>query len=214
MKLNKSRCSEFVLCLLACSDLTFASLNSDLSLLRVTVAVLNLARSVVFLLSNILIYIYYSNSFSYLNILTILILVPIPFVYKCIAPKKDKKRRLISQDFKNSIRDVRKGNNYSELYLKKPYRFIVISLLLTICLVFLIVLLEQPDLKWTLFVIMIQYGSYVAWPMFWGLVCFLTKKNRGRSISKIPDWRVEMVFQDLLLLNISQRGSSKDDEGL
>ena len=38
--------------------------------------------------------------------------------------------------------------------------------------------------------------------MFWGLICYLIKKkNSYGSISKIPDWRIEMVFQDLLLMN-------------
>ena len=98
--LNKSKCSEYFLCLLASSDLTFASLNSDLSFVKSTVAVLNLTRSVVFLLANIMIFIYYSNSISYINALTILILAPFPFIYKCIIPRQSNNRRLISHGLK------------------------------------------------------------------------------------------------------------------
>ena len=99
-KLNKSKCSEYFLCLLASCDLTFASLNPDLLFLKSTVAVLNMTRSVAFLLANTVIFIYYSNSISYINALTILILAPFPFIYKCITPRQPKNRKLISHGLK------------------------------------------------------------------------------------------------------------------
>ena len=70
----------------------------------------------------------------------------------------------------------------------------IIGIVLTIVLVFVIINIEHPDLKWTIFVVMIQYASFIVWALVWGLICFLKVKKSGESISKIPDWRVEMVF--------------------
>ena len=99
-KLNQSKGSEYFLCLLASSDLTFASLNPDLLFLKSTAAVLNMTKSVAFLLANIMIFIYYSNSISYINAITILILAPFPFIYKCITPRHPKNKGLISHGLK------------------------------------------------------------------------------------------------------------------
>ena len=76
-------------------------------------------------------------------------------------------------------------------------------LILSIALIFLAIISELPDLNWMIYVILIQYGSYLVWTLIWGLVCYLIKKNNSvASISRIPDWRVEMVFQDIALMNI------------
>ena len=58
MGLNKSRCNDYFLCLLACSDLTFTALNLDMYFLRELVVILNMARSLIFFYLNILIYNY------------------------------------------------------------------------------------------------------------------------------------------------------------
>lgn len=82
--------------MLACSDLTFTALSPDLYFLREVVALLNINRSMAFFFSNVLIHIYYNPSISGLNIATILILAPLPFIYKCITPKRRRKGRLVS----------------------------------------------------------------------------------------------------------------------
>ena len=87
MKLNRSGIREYMLCILACSDLTFASLNSDLYFLKEMAAVLNVTRVVVFLFVNCLIFTYLSQSISILNIIMSLILIPLPFIYKIVAPR-------------------------------------------------------------------------------------------------------------------------------
>ena len=79
----------------------------------------------------------------------------------------------------------------------------VLFLFTSIALLLLIILSEVPDLNWLIYVVLIQYGSYVVWSLIWGLVCCLIKKkNSFASIARIPDWRVEMVFQDLSLMSI------------
>ena len=70
----------------------------------------------------------------------------------------------------------------------------IIGIVLTIGLIFMIINIEHPDLKWLIFVVMIQYCSFIVWALVWGLICSLPAKKSGESISKIPDWRVEMVF--------------------
>ena len=60
IEFKKSRCNEYLLCMLACCDLTFTGLNLDMYFLREFVAILNVTRSVIFLLANVLIYTYYS----------------------------------------------------------------------------------------------------------------------------------------------------------
>ena len=78
-----------------------------------------------------------------------------------------------------------------------------VFLFLSIALMFLAIVSELPDLNYLIYVVLIQYGSYLVWSLIWGLVCFLIKKNNdAASISRIPDWRVEMVFQDLALMSV------------
>ena len=67
-------------------------------------------------------------------------------------------------------------------------------------------------MKWIISVIFIQYGSYIIYSLGWSLICYLIKKkNSHGSISKIPDWKVEMVFQDLLLMSSKDASPTKDD---
>lgn len=125
--------------------MTFASLNSDLSFLKNTVAVLNMTRNLVFLLANIMIFIYYSNAISYINAATILILAPYPFIYKCITPRQQKNRRLVSHGLKYLLKSNDEMNCYSELNRSRitlRNSITAIALLLTIGLVFLIILQE------------------------------------------------------------------------
>ena len=206
MGLNKSRCNEFFLCLLACSDLTFTGLNLDMHFLRELVVMLNMARSLIFFHLNLLIYNSYSSSLSILNILTSLVLVPLPFIYKCITPRFHQKRRLISQDLHNLPTLKIQREEYT--YLKSNRRvcrnlLVVAFLLLSIALLFLAIVSGLPGLNWLIYVVLIQYGSYLVWTLLWGLICFLIKKNNSvASISRIPDWRAEMVFQDLALMSV------------
>ena len=80
---------------------------------------------------------------------------------------------------------------------------VAVFLILSIALKFLAIISEIPDLNWLIFVVFIQFGSYLIWCLVWGLICFLIKKNNtAASISRIPDWRIEMVFQDLALMNV------------
>ena len=75
--------------------------------------------------------------------------------------------------------------------------------ILSIALMFLAIVSELPDLNWMIYVVLIQYGSYLVWTLIWGLVCCLIKKkNSVASISRIPDWRVEMVFQDIAMMSV------------
>ena len=112
------------------------------------------------------------------------------------------KYKVISRDVKNSFENNKENNSENNIYtvlnLSKngmKNSVLIIAILLTIGLVFLLVLLEQPDLKWMSFVIMIQIGSYLFWSMLWGSICFIAKRNNlFGQISRIPDWRVEMVF--------------------
>ena len=77
-----------------------------------------------------------------------------------------------------------------------------VFLFLSIALLFLLIVSELPDLNKLIYIVLIQYGSYLVWCLIWGLVCCLIKKNDSPvSISRIPDWRVEMVFQDLALMS-------------
>ena len=68
-------------------------------------------------------------------------------------------------------------------------------------LLLMTLLFDQPSIQWVLYVIMIQYGSYLFFYLGWGLICFLVKNTN--TISHIPDWRVEMVFNDLVLIEES-----------
>ena len=206
MGLNKSRCNEYFLCLLACSDLTFTGLNLDMHFLRELVVMLNLARSLIFFHLNLLIYNSYSSSLSIFNILTSLVLVPLPFIYKCITPRFHQKRRLISQDLRNLPTLEIQREEYTYLKLnRRVFRNLLVAvfLILSIALMFLAIISELPDLNWMIYVALVQFGSYLVWCLVWGLICFLIKKNNtAASISRIPDWRVEMVFQDLALMNV------------
>ena len=103
LTLNKNRLKEYFLCILASSDLTFTSLNSDLYFLRKIVILLNLTRSILFLLFNGLIFTYYTTKISIVNILMSIILMPLPFLYKLMTPRRHRQRRLISLGLHNLI---------------------------------------------------------------------------------------------------------------
>ena len=130
------------------------------------------------------------------------VLLPLPFLYKCIVPKYHSQLCLIS----NGLRKRDSVDVYTSLRLdRKTLRIVLMILLviLTIALFILVMLFKQPDRNWMLYVIFIQYASYIVWYSLWGLVCCLIKKmkNDKYAINRIPDWRVEMVFQDLLVMN-------------
>ena len=205
MGLNKSKCNEYFLCLLACSDLTFTSLNLDMYFLRELVLMINMARSLIFFHLNLLIYNSHSSSLSILNILTSLVLIPLPFIYKCVTPRFHKNRRLISQDLK--ILPTLKIQRDEYTYLKLSRRvfrnlLVAVFLFLSIALLFLVIVSGLPDLNWLIYVVLIQFVGYLVWCLVWGLICCLIKKNNSpNSISKIPDWRAEMVFQDLAMMS-------------
>ena len=192
--------------MLASSDLTFTALNLDMYFLRGFVVILNMARSLIFFHLNILIYNHYSSSLSILNILTSLVLIPLPFIYKCITPRVHQKRRLISQDLHSlpSLKIQRDEYTYLKL-TRRVFRNLLMAafLFLSIALLFLAIISDLPDLNWLIYVVLIQFGSYLVWCIVWGLVCCLIKKdNSAAKISRIPDWRVEMVFQDLAMMNV------------
>lgn len=192
--------------MLACNDLTFTALNLDMYFLRELVVILNTARSLIFFHLNILIYNHYSSSLSILNILTILVLIPLPFIYKCITPRVHQKRRLISQDLHSlsSLKMQREEYTYLKLSRRVFKNLLVaVFLFLSIALLFLAIISDLPDLNWLIYVVLIQYGSYLVWCLVWGLVCCLIKKdNNAAKISRVPDWRVEMVFQDLAMMSV------------
>ena len=92
--------------------------------------------------------------------------------------------------------------NLSKRVLKAS--LLITLILLSIILLIWILLLELPSIVWIAYVTGIQYGCYLLFYLGWGLICFLLKrKNILKKISRIPDWRVEMVFQDLLLMSES-----------
>ena len=133
------------MCLLASSDLTFTALNSDLYFLRKIVAVLNLTRSILFLLLNGLIFTYYTTKIMILNILTSLILIPLPFLYKLLTPRRHRKRRLISLGLNNLITGEEEKNTYTVLNLRKKVikiAFIPTIAILTIAILLLIILCD------------------------------------------------------------------------
>ena len=130
------------------------------------------------------------------------VLLPLPFLYKCIVPKYHSQGCLIS----HGLRKRERVDVYTSLRLDRKTLRIVIMILLviiTIALFILVILFKQPERNWMLYVIFIQYASYIVWYSLWGLVCCLVKKKKNDkyTIYKIPDWRVEMVFQDLLVMN-------------
>ena len=139
--LNKNRLMEYFLCLLASSDLTFTALNSDFYFLRGIVALLNVTRSILFLLLNGIIFTYYTSKIMILNILTSLILIPLPFLYKLLTPKLHRKRRLISLGLENLITDEEEKNSYTALNLRKralKISFIPTIAILTVAIVLLV----------------------------------------------------------------------------
>ena len=77
----------------------------------------------------------------------------------------------------------------------------ILFVILVAILIIFVIYYNQTESAWILYVISIQYGGYIVWYSLWGLVCCLMMKSNRNSISKSPDWRVEMVFQDLLLMN-------------
>ena len=136
---------EYLLCLLASSDLTFTALNPDLYFLRGIVALLNLTRSILFLLLNGIIFTYYTTKITILNILTSLILIPLPFIYKLLTPKRHRKRRLISLGLENLIMVEEEKNSYTALNLRKralKISFIITIAILTIAILLLVLLCD------------------------------------------------------------------------
>ena len=137
--LNKNRLKEYFLCLLASSDLTFTALNSDLYFLRGIVTLLNSTWSILFLFINGIIFTYYTTKITILNILTSLVLIPLPFLYKLLTPKRHRKRRLISLGLDNLITVEEEKNSYTVLNLKK--RALKISFIPTIAILTTAILL-------------------------------------------------------------------------
>ena len=145
MVLNKNRLKEYFLCILASSDLTFTALNSDLYFLRGIVTLLNLTRSIIFLLLNGIIFTYSTTRITIVNISTSLILMPLPFLYKLLTPKRHWKRRLRSLGLENLITVEEEKISYTVLNLRKrvlKISFIPITVLLTIAILLLVLLCD------------------------------------------------------------------------
>ena len=102
--------------------------------------------------------------------------LPLPFLYKCLTPRLHKKKKLISHGLENLIEHNEERENYTVLNNRKKalrISFLATVAFLSVTILLFAVLCEQPEMKWLINVILIQYGSYLVYYLVWGLICCL-----------------------------------------